>query len=153
MPQLRDITVRVTDAEGHEFEEWGIQQLRKQNKVSAYITSRSEAAFRITIQPKIPFLTSQLPTVEERGLKREFEDDNFGDSSTNFNLYRKSLADSRVHLLNSLMEFGIWISMRLLIRDSFRCSSWSKIDWGLQTKHFPTQYQGKRASPHQRTVQ
>jgi hypothetical protein len=104
MPRLRDITVRVTDAEGHDFEEWGVQQLRKQNKVSAYIPSRSEAAFRITIQPKIPFLTSQIPMVEEREVKRGFD---FGDSSTNSNAHRKSLADSRVHLFNSLMKFGL----------------------------------------------
>lgn len=61
MPQLRDITVRVTDTEGNEFEEWAVQYLRNQHKVSAYIKARSNLPFRVTVQAKIPYTDYELP--------------------------------------------------------------------------------------------
>lgn len=60
MPLLRGLNVRVTNADGHAFDEWGVQQLRRQNKISAYIKSKSEEAFHISIQPELPFLESDV---------------------------------------------------------------------------------------------
>ena len=61
MPQLRGITVRVTDAEGNELEEWAVQHLRKQPKVSAYIKAQSNMPFRVTVQAQIPYTDYELP--------------------------------------------------------------------------------------------
>lgn len=85
MPVLRGLNVRVTDVEGHVFDEWGVQQLRKQNKISAYIKSKSEEAFRITIQPDIPFLGS------EDFLARDVHDNAGEGNSANPNARSKSL--------------------------------------------------------------
>lgn len=61
MPQMRDITVHVTDSNGVEFEEWAVQHLRKQHKISAYIKAQSDAAFRVSVQAEIPYTDYELP--------------------------------------------------------------------------------------------
>lgn len=58
MPQLRDVTVHVTDVHGNDLEEWGMQSLRG-NKVSAYIKSTTDMPFRITVQPKMPYFDDE----------------------------------------------------------------------------------------------
>ncbi|KAL8721044.1 MAG: hypothetical protein Q9225_002188 [Loekoesia sp. 1 TL-2023] len=75
MPQLRDITVHVTDVDGNDLEEWGVQNLRG-NKVSAYIKSTTDMPFRVSIRPRIPYPDEQ-PLCEDgrRGMKREVSDD------------------------------------------------------------------------------
>ncbi|MCJ1468417.1 hypothetical protein MMC07_007045 [Pseudocyphellaria aurata] len=55
MPRFRDLTVCVTDAGGNDLEEWGVQNLRSQNKTSAYIQATTNMAFNVTIQPRFPF--------------------------------------------------------------------------------------------------
>ncbi|KAL9641315.1 MAG: hypothetical protein Q9204_000109 [Flavoplaca sp. TL-2023a] len=59
MPQLRDVTVHVTDADGNDLDEWGVQSLRG-NKVSAYIKSTTDMPFRVSIQPKIPYFDEEI---------------------------------------------------------------------------------------------
>ena len=61
MPQLRDITVRVTDSKGVELEEWAVQNLRNQHKISAYIKAKSDMPFRVSVQAKIPYTDYELP--------------------------------------------------------------------------------------------
>lgn len=78
--------MHVTNAEGQVFDEWGVQQLRKQNKISAYIKSKSEEAFRITVQPQLPFVTS------EDFLAGDIQDDAGEGDSGNLNIRSKSLA-------------------------------------------------------------
>ncbi|KAL8785974.1 MAG: hypothetical protein Q9213_003050 [Squamulea squamosa] len=60
MPQLRDVTVHVTDVDGNNLEEWGIQNLRG-NKISAYIKSTTDMPFRVSVQPKIPYFEDDSP--------------------------------------------------------------------------------------------
>ena len=61
MPSIRDVSVHVTDSEGTPLKEWGVQHLgnlgprKKQAKVSAYIKSRTDMAFRIVVEAKIPY--------------------------------------------------------------------------------------------------
>ena len=104
MPQLRGINVRVTNAEGHNFEEWGVQQLRKQNKISAYIESKSEEAFRVTVQPELPFSTSNFYFGRERELNGEFQDDSFEGTSVNPNARCKFLRGAVKLTINGLIE-------------------------------------------------
>lgn len=78
--------MHVTNAEGQVFDEWGVQQLRKRNKISAYITSKSEEAFRITIKPQIPFLSSEVFP------PRDMQDDAGEGNSRNLNIRSRSLA-------------------------------------------------------------
>ncbi|KAL8806349.1 MAG: hypothetical protein Q9182_001379 [Xanthomendoza sp. 2 TL-2023] len=60
MPRLLDITVHVTDVQGNPLEELGVQKLRG-NKISAYIESTNNKRFRISVQPKIPYLDHKPP--------------------------------------------------------------------------------------------
>lgn len=60
MPDLRGVTVHVTDASGTDLQEWGVQNLWG-DKVSAYIQSKTDMPFRITILPKIPYSDDQQP--------------------------------------------------------------------------------------------
>lgn len=60
MPTLRDVTVHVTDASRVELQEWGTQTLRGHNKVSTYIKSEADMSFQIMIQPKIPYVASDV---------------------------------------------------------------------------------------------
>jgi len=61
MPQLRDISVHITNSNGVEFEEWAVQHLRKQHKISAYIKAQSNTAFRVSVQARIPYTDYELP--------------------------------------------------------------------------------------------
>ena len=78
--------------EGNEFDEWGVQQLRKQNKISAYIISKSNEAFRISIRPDFFDLTPTIPPSTEgksgRDIQLDADEGTFGDPHT----HRKSLA-------------------------------------------------------------
>jgi hypothetical protein len=60
MPELRDVTVNVTDDRGNALKEWGMQRLRSQDKVSAYIQSTTDMPFRVSIQPKIPYVGTDV---------------------------------------------------------------------------------------------
>ncbi|KAL8916894.1 MAG: hypothetical protein Q9172_006058 [Xanthocarpia lactea] len=75
MPQLRDVTVHVTDVDGNDLEEWGVQNLRG-NKVSTYIRSITDMPFRISIQPKIPYFDEELAAGDssQRSLEEGSED-------------------------------------------------------------------------------
>ncbi|KAL8853498.1 MAG: hypothetical protein Q9221_001657 [Calogaya cf. arnoldii] len=66
MPQLCDVTVHVTDVDGNNLEEWGVQSLRG-NKVSAYIRSTTDMPFRITVQPKMPYFDDDLASADTQG--------------------------------------------------------------------------------------
>ncbi|KAL8738283.1 MAG: hypothetical protein Q9181_000918 [Wetmoreana brouardii] len=72
MPNLRDVEVHVTDASGHDLQEWGVQSLRS-NKVSAYIKSTTDMAFRISIRPTIPY-PKDLRPLDDGGRDKEWED-------------------------------------------------------------------------------
>ena len=80
--------MHVTNAEGQVFDEWGVQPFRKRNKISAYIKSKSEEAFRITIQPQIPFISSEV------FLPGNIQDDADVGDSRNPNNQSKSAAES-----------------------------------------------------------
>ena len=59
MPHLRGITVHVTDSQGKNLQEWGVQYLRQHTetkRVSAYVQSTTDASFQISLQPEIPFI-------------------------------------------------------------------------------------------------
>ena len=57
MPELRDVTVHVTNLAREPFEEWGVQRLKSQtNKVSSYIRSETNMSFKIVIRPTIPYV-------------------------------------------------------------------------------------------------
>ncbi len=90
MPQLRDVTVHVTDVHGNDLEEWGVQSLRG-NKVSAYIKSTTDMPFRITVQPKMPYFKDERASGDistARGSDdvhikmEESDDDYFGQPSS-----------------------------------------------------------------------
>lgn len=61
MPEFRSLNVRVTDSDGNDLEEWGVQHLRSQDKVSTYIKSCTNMSFMISVEPKLPFLDPSLP--------------------------------------------------------------------------------------------
>lgn len=71
MPSFGDITVRVTDSDGKELDEWGIQHLRRQNKVSVYIKSSTNMGFMLSVQPKIPFPDPDLPNFANKDSKMQ----------------------------------------------------------------------------------
>ncbi|KAL9037393.1 MAG: hypothetical protein Q9180_003741, partial [Flavoplaca navasiana] len=93
MPQLRDVTVHVTDVHGNDLDEWGVQSLRG-NKVSAYIKSTTDMPFRVSIQPKIPYFDEEITPgaschTHERGVSddvyikmEELSDDLIGQPSS-----------------------------------------------------------------------
>lgn len=61
MPEFRNLDVRVVDKDGNELQEWGVQHLHSQNKISSYIRSSTNLTFRVTIQPRLPFQSPDLP--------------------------------------------------------------------------------------------
>lgn len=61
MPEFRNLDVRVVDKDGYELQEWGVQHLHSQNKISTYIKSSTNVTFRVTVQPRLPFHSSDLP--------------------------------------------------------------------------------------------
>ncbi|KAL8826841.1 MAG: hypothetical protein Q9191_003547 [Dirinaria sp. TL-2023a] len=60
MPQLRNLSVHITDAEGQELEEWAVQHFPKHNKVSAYIKAQSNLTFKVAVQAKIPYVDEDI---------------------------------------------------------------------------------------------
>lgn len=62
MPQTKNLTVQVTDRDGNTLDEWGVQNLRGQNKISAYIKSCNDMAFQVTVKPNIPFPDTEATT-------------------------------------------------------------------------------------------
>lgn len=65
MPHFKGLTVHITDQHGEILQEWGIQHLRGQSKVSAYIQSSTDMPFQITIKPDIPFQHPDVPVPNE----------------------------------------------------------------------------------------
>lgn len=61
MPEFRNLDVRVVDKDGNELQEWGVQHLHSQNKISSYIKSSTNMTFRVTVQPRLPFQSPDLP--------------------------------------------------------------------------------------------
>lgn len=61
MPEFRNLDVRVVDKDGDELQEWGVQHLHSQNKISTYIKSSTNVTFRVTVQPRLPFHSPDLP--------------------------------------------------------------------------------------------
>lgn len=61
MPELRNLDVRVVDKDGDELQEWDVQHIHSQNKISTYIKSSTNMTFRVTIQPRLPFHSPDLP--------------------------------------------------------------------------------------------
>ncbi|KAI9717553.1 MAG: hypothetical protein M1812_004694 [Candelaria pacifica] len=70
MPQIRNLTVRVTTSSGEELKEWGVQHLRKANVTSCYVQSETDMAFRISIQPKIPYIAADTAAAHGYGTRR-----------------------------------------------------------------------------------
>lgn len=60
MPQLRNLSVHITDAEGQELEEWAVQHFPKHSKVSAYIKAQSNLTFQVAVQAKIPYVDEDI---------------------------------------------------------------------------------------------
>lgn len=65
MPEFRSLDVRVVDKDGNELQEWGVQHLCGQNKISSYIKSSTNMAFRVTVQPRLPFQSPDLPIASD----------------------------------------------------------------------------------------
>lgn len=61
MPEFRNLDVRVVDKDGDELQEWGVQHLHSQNKISTYIKSSTNVTFRVTVQPRLPFRSPDPP--------------------------------------------------------------------------------------------
>lgn len=75
MPHLRGVTVHVTDSQGKNLQEWGIQYLRQHtetNRVSAYIQSTTDVSFQISLQPEIPFPQPDTLRGENDSTKKRF---------------------------------------------------------------------------------
>lgn len=67
MPEFRNLDVRVVDKDGEELQEWGVQHLHSQNKISTYIKSSTNVTFRVTVQPRLPFHCPDLPVACDIG--------------------------------------------------------------------------------------
>ena len=61
MPELRNVTVQVTDSKNQVLPEYGVQRLKGNKKVSAYVQSETNKAFRISVQAKIPYSPTEIP--------------------------------------------------------------------------------------------
>lgn len=55
MPTIRNVAVHVTTQTGAPLAEHGVQRLRKNHLVSCFIESTSDAPFRVSLQPAMPF--------------------------------------------------------------------------------------------------
>ncbi|KAL8862095.1 MAG: hypothetical protein Q9178_001550 [Gyalolechia marmorata] len=107
MPQLRDVTVHVTDVDGNALEEWGVQNLRG-DKVSTYIRSITDMPFRISIQPKIPYFNEELAAgdssqrslnegSEDVPIKLEYSSDDYiGESSSSRRRFGKKPSEESI---------------------------------------------------------
>lgn len=67
MPEFRNLDVRVVDKDGDELQEWGVQHLHSQNKISTYIKSSTNVTFRVTVQPRLPLHSPDLPVACDIG--------------------------------------------------------------------------------------
>lgn len=61
MPAFRNLNVHVVDKYGDELQEWGVQHLHSQNKISTYVKSSTNMTFRVTVQPRLPFRSPDIP--------------------------------------------------------------------------------------------
>lgn len=61
MPEFRNLDVRVVNKYGDELQEWGVQHLHSQNKISTYIKSSTNVTFSVTVQPRLLFHSPDLP--------------------------------------------------------------------------------------------
>jgi hypothetical protein len=74
MPEIRDITVRVTSSEGVELPEWGVHSFRRNHKASAYIQSKTDMPFRVSITPKIPYVAADVASAHVYETRRRGSD-------------------------------------------------------------------------------
>ena len=81
MPELHDVTVNVTDDQGNIFKEWGVQRLGHHNKISAYIKSTTDMPFRVSIQPKIPYIAPHVISANLPSSSRRTRSDSGDESS------------------------------------------------------------------------
>lgn len=75
MPSIRDVAVHVTDADGRELSEWGVQTFRRNNTVSCYIESKTGMPFRVSLQPKIPYIAYDKPSGHGYNTRHRGEDE------------------------------------------------------------------------------
>lgn len=68
MPRFRDLSVHITDSKGNDLKEWGVQNLRNQNKASTYIQATTNMAFKITMQPRFPFRNPDFSSASHNDL-------------------------------------------------------------------------------------
>lgn len=61
MPYLRGLTVHIIDSEGNDLQEWGTQNLHRQQRISTYIQSTTGLSFQVSVQPRIPFIDRGHP--------------------------------------------------------------------------------------------
>ncbi|KAL6718866.1 hypothetical protein ACLMJK_003100 [Lecanora helva] len=118
MPSLRGITVHVTDEDGKALSEYGVQYIRRHShgkRVSAYIQSKTDAQFRISVQPRIPFRETRFDEFEsgvadgDKTLKHRSHDQNqpsSNEGAINRNLPAKTEAD-----LSSPPEYSLLASL------------------------------------------
>ena len=74
MPEVRDIEVHVTSSEGVELPEWGIHTFRRSHKTSAYIQSKTDMLFRVSIKPKIPYVAADVASAHVYETRRRGSD-------------------------------------------------------------------------------
>ena len=74
MPELRDIKVHVTSSEGVELQEWGVHSFRRNHKTSAYIQSKTDMPFRLSITPKIPYVAADVASAHVYETRRRGSD-------------------------------------------------------------------------------
>ena len=79
MPKFKDILVQVVvdrlDENGvksyQPLEEWGVQKIRKSEKISAYIEAETGKSFRILVRPEIPFPSKGGPAAHEHNTRQK----------------------------------------------------------------------------------
>ncbi|KAI9812330.1 MAG: hypothetical protein M1827_004779 [Pycnora praestabilis] len=74
MPELRDVTIQVTTTEGEPLKEWGVQHFRRNNKCSCYVQSKTDMSFRVSLQPRIPYVAPD--TASAHGYDTRWRGDN-----------------------------------------------------------------------------
>ena len=87
MPSLNGVTVHVvTGQEDAPSKEWGVQHIRGKKKMSAYIQAETNVSFRISIQPKVPYVVGDMSTTHDYKTNRrvrthEKHEDRFSSSN------------------------------------------------------------------------
>lgn len=74
MPEVRDIKVHVTSSEGVELPEWGVHTFRRNHKTSAYIQSKTDMPFRVSITPKMPYIAADVASAHLYETRRRGSD-------------------------------------------------------------------------------